>query len=545
MTEYPKRRGISRESLFMILSGGVFSATALFMVFFGALHVDEGYYHLVAHLTSRGAVPYRDYFYVQMPLFPYVYGLLFRLLGHSFAVARFISVLFSLAGLFLATRVARRLGGVRAAAACAGLIAFQPFTIYYLSIVKLYAVCALLLVFVVLALTLRGSETTRFGLAAFFLALGTGCRMTIAAGGIALVVLAFLRTRNLKLPTITAAIFALTLLSVLIPFIHMAPDTLLYDVLKYHFDKESFSPARQIYHRLLTVFQLSNLYFLPLLIAGTALVLTLLRSTDKQNRPLGTNDALWVLAAVTGAHFMSQAPYVYRYLAMLVPAYAAILGPEAVRLESGLKSGVPIPWGWVFILSCLMTLGARGLADAGKLSNGGPLVQLESVAQTVKMLTPPDKPILTFNNSVAVEADRDVIHGDEMNVLSYDPAWTTERCKKFSVLNVDMLERYILEQRFGAILITRTSFLGNFPTFYNPGEIGARPRIMAAVQSRYVRIKSFPGFGYMGEKADLYVTAVSRKTGTENTADPLEGSRLQTHSAEKKFMHTDPEKSQP
>ncbi|HPQ42388.1 MAG TPA: hypothetical protein PLV45_18595 [bacterium] len=130
------------------------------------------------------------------------------------------------------------------------------------------------------------------------------------------------------------------------------------------------------------------------------------------------------------------------------------------------------------------------------------------------MLTSPGDEILTFNNSVAVEADRPVLPGDEMNVLTYDPAWTRERCEQFHVLNVDMLEQALETERLRAVLVTRFSFIGNFPTFYNPSEVGARPRIMSALEKHYHKINTFPGFGYMGEAADLYIP-VSRRSGED------------------------------
>jgi hypothetical protein len=148
-------------------------------------------------------------------------------------------------------------------------------------------------------------------------------------------------------------------------------------------------------------------------------------------------------------------------------------------------------------------------------SRPNPMAQLKGIATEISVVTAPGDEILTFNNSVAVEAGRNVLPGDEMNVLTYDPAWPRERCETFHVLNVDMLEEAIKTSRLRAILLTRYSFIGNFPTFYNPGETGARPRIMAAIEQHYHRINTFPGFGYMGEDADLYLPVTKRESSPE------------------------------
>lgn len=496
--------------VFLMGCGVSYCVLAYVMIFFGELHVDEGYYHLIAHLTSAGKMPYRDYFYVQTPLYPYVYGFVFRILGSGFEAARGFSAVLGLSSLLLAARIARRREGVRGAAAAAGLIVCQPFTIYYLTIVKLYALAALALVLAVLFLDAESKPERRYPAAAFWLAVATGIRLTVAPALGAVVILALIRTRRLKPAVLAALTAALTLAAIIIPFYLAAGDTITYDLVRYHFQKEAFSIARQVLHKLDTCFHLAKLYFL---MGCLALASVAFRWLSRKNNPgdidpvpLSSRDSAWVLSVVALVHFASQAPYVYRYLAMLVPAVAAILGAEIVRLERFMnRSGRKMQPGWVFGMACVMTLAGRGGEDLGDLTGGGAMMYLKSVSAQMEMMTSPEKPILTFNNSIAVEAGREVMRGDEMNVLSYHPDWTEQRCIQYAVLNADMLERQINRERFGAILVTEYSFLGNFPTFYNPGETGARPRIMSAVEMHYIRIGTFPGFGYLGEDAHLYI----------------------------------------
>lgn len=54
------------------------AATGLYYIFLSltrAIDADEGYFLYAARLTSEGQVPYRDFFYTQMPLIPYLWGM--------------------------------------------------------------------------------------------------------------------------------------------------------------------------------------------------------------------------------------------------------------------------------------------------------------------------------------------------------------------------------------------------------------------------------------------------------------------------------------
>ncbi len=504
------------ESFFLLFSALFFCVAGFVLIFIGKHHVDEGYYHLIAHLTSRGDLPYRDYFYVQTPLFPFVYGLIFKVFGSGFFCARATSLFWAVLSLLVAGHIAMRQGGRRSAAATAGLIACVPFTIYYLTIVKLYALTAFWMVLAVWALTALKKPTARYSIAAGIMALGVATRLTLAPAIPVLVILAAIRTRRITPPLAALLTATAVLTAILLPCWMAAPDTFAYDIAGYHFDKESFSGFRQIFHRLDVVSKLIKIYFLQVLCLAAVFIFRWSTRTGDKRVPVGERDAAWMLAAVILFHFTSQAPYIHRYLAMMIPPVAALIGPELVRGETLFKNHSPLKHtGWLFVLACALMLISGETLNLVNLRQN-PYVQLKTVAHRIGMFTGPGTPILTFNNSVAVEANRPVLDGDEMNVLTYHPAWTEARCRKVHVLNLDMLEHHIKNEDPGAILLTETSFIGNFPTFFNPGEEGARPRIMAAIRDHYLKVSTFPGFGYMGEDADLYLPVSRTDTPARN-----------------------------
>ncbi len=75
-----------------------FLLSGLFFSFLGLnrfLAADEGFYLLAAKEVYFGRDLYLDFFYPQMPLFPYFYGLFLKVIGYSWEIARLIAALIS------------------------------------------------------------------------------------------------------------------------------------------------------------------------------------------------------------------------------------------------------------------------------------------------------------------------------------------------------------------------------------------------------------------------------------------------------------------
>ena len=122
---------------------------------------DEGVYAYAAHLAVDGRLPYRDFFYEQMPLLPYVYGAWTALAGESWYAVRLLSALFALAsGVLLYALATRRLGDSRYGLAAVVCYAGSALVFGYFTIVKTFALATfLLLVAYTLAERGRGSRS--------------------------------------------------------------------------------------------------------------------------------------------------------------------------------------------------------------------------------------------------------------------------------------------------------------------------------------------------------------------------------------------------
>jgi 4-amino-4-deoxy-L-arabinose transferase-like glycosyltransferase len=107
---------------------------------------DEGYYGLAARLVFEGRVLYRDLFYPQAPLFPYVYGGWMQAFGTSLYASRSLSVVCAaLLSILVCRHAVERFGSAwLAALAVAALLADRSVLEWYAT-AKTYALSTLCL----------------------------------------------------------------------------------------------------------------------------------------------------------------------------------------------------------------------------------------------------------------------------------------------------------------------------------------------------------------------------------------------------------------
>src|ERR671935_3245744 len=100
-------RRLGEALLVVAAQAAVFVPLAVFRFVDG----DEGVYAYASRLAVHGHLPYRDFFYEQMPLLPYVYGAWIGVFGESWYAARSLSALAAAAvGALLYLHVERRAG---------------------------------------------------------------------------------------------------------------------------------------------------------------------------------------------------------------------------------------------------------------------------------------------------------------------------------------------------------------------------------------------------------------------------------------------------
>ncbi|MDR3707006.1 MAG: hypothetical protein P4L33_01800 [Capsulimonadaceae bacterium] len=99
------------------------AALTLYLAHFGATNDDEGFYCLISREVIAGRALYHDLFFTQMPLLPYVYGPLLRLMPQSIESGRWISCVLTLLGVLATWRAAWILLSPAASFAALALVA--------------------------------------------------------------------------------------------------------------------------------------------------------------------------------------------------------------------------------------------------------------------------------------------------------------------------------------------------------------------------------------------------------------------------------------
>ena len=215
-------------------SAAVAAAQALVfgpLVAFRFLDGDEGVYAYASRLALHGHVPYRDFFYEQMPLLPYVYGAWIGVFGESWYAARSLSALAAAAtGALLYLHVERRLGPWPGLVATC-LYALSGLVFGYFTIVKTFALASL---FLFAAFFLVEARRPRWLVAGLLVGLAVDTRLVFAA---AIPAFALLAVRRRALPPFGGGLAVGLVPSAV--FLAVSPHAFVFDNLRYHGEKTS------------------------------------------------------------------------------------------------------------------------------------------------------------------------------------------------------------------------------------------------------------------------------------------------------------------
>ena len=512
--------------IWISLALAVCSALSLyaFSVWFGNLNQDEGWYLYAARSVSAGAVPYRDFFFTQGPVMPYVYGLLARLwVPYGVLGGRLMTVFFGLLGCVLAALLARRAVPSQRAAE-AGIMAFaltacNLYHVYFTTLPKTYALAACLLLGGYLTLTLclsrRRKTSSRMSCmwalpAGLLVALAAGARLSL--GALLPVTAIWLLATYRK----TGSAFFWFSLGGALGLVLVYGPTLL-DAREQFLFAQSFHVSRGGHDPFFIVGSLARTVraYLPAFLLGAALVLIRLFHAHGAAHPAANEEPegvvyrggiwpfLWVSAflAVFLVQLASPFPYDDYQVPVMGLLVAALAGWGANAASSGtLRGSLCLFW----VLAALLGTFASPLPQEWLVARQdrfwpvrkpvSDLALLRATARDIRMLAESDRVLLTQDTYLAVETGMRVPEGLEMGPFCYFPALSDADAKRFHVMNRNRLSALLASAPCGVAAFSGYGLAIRAPVMDEVPQEDVQ-LFLGLLGKNYDRVQEVPDFG--------------------------------------------------
>jgi Dolichyl-phosphate-mannose-protein mannosyltransferase len=449
----PGRPGGTKTGALWARAGPVavgLAVTALFLVplaAWGVVDNDEGYYGLAAKLTIHGEVPYRDFFYPQAPLLPYVYGAWMQVFGVSLEATRALSVIFALAlGALICQHAARRFGTIWVGAVAVVAFASTRLVSTWYSTTKTYALSTLLLfgAFMLLDRDAKGRTPERWLAAGALLGLAIDVRLIFAT---TVPVFVFLLWRDRAAERSAAghwvAGVALGLLPSLILLI-VAPSQFVFGNIGFHSVRSESGLVGNLDQKFDIITDvLGQPEFVALLVLAAIAIAVLLAS--RRPPPL----AFWLAAALGFASLLPTPTYaqyacttvpflIFTALELVPPIRAQLARPGGARYRNWALAGVGL------LTVAFVIEGARGIEQAHDLNSFR--LAADEQADLIDRETEPGERVLAFRPLYAFLSHADQVPGfenDEAPVAAEIGDMTQADAERLKLITNERLEALI------------------------------------------------------------------------------------------------------
>jgi hypothetical protein len=333
------RRRVGAIALLVVLAqAAVLESVALLRFVDG----DEGVYAYAGRLAVHGELPYRDFFYEQTPLLPYVYGCWAFVVGESWYALRTLSVVAAVAvGLLLYLHL-RAKAGVASALVAAAIYGGSALVFGFFTLVKTFAVSGLL----VFAAYFLAASGRRWLLVGVLLGLAVDTRLLLAA---VLPVFAVAAHRARRLPPLSAGIGAA--IAPTLVLVALDPAAFFFDNVSYHSLKSSGGLVGDFHQKAQTAATLLGfeptdralgLQFAVLIVAALG-ALALPRVRRRALFPLGIALSLAVASILPTPTYVQYFALTVPFFAVAAAEVAAVGSRAAVAVAAALYL---LPAGW-------------------------------------------------------------------------------------------------------------------------------------------------------------------------------------------------------
>ncbi len=493
----------------VLWSAIVYWLLSLTYVIAGRLHLDEGAYLYAARSVYRGEILYRDFFFLQPPLHPYIYGIP-QLIFPGLLAGRLTSLFLGLIATVLLIRTAIRLGGRNAGIITLAIIASNSFQIYFFTITRLYSLTCLLLVLGCCFLVSRHELTpvrATLSLMSFALALGT--RLTTLPVFCLALLYVIIQSRTLRGKLIPGLLSILVLLAIFLPFAYLAgPDRLWFNLLGMNLSLHSHDLTANLLQKARATSQLVRFYFLAFVMSIPLIPIYFQRIRNQSFREFlrdvtSIRGFLWVLTlGLLSVHTIAKI-YQVSYQTIVMPIFIMMTAVEWSRIYSDSAPETRRVFKYLLLAGCVLSVLAYGRESLSIIDGKPAYMALREQAQFVKDHSETSHRIFSADSAlIAVEADRRLLTG--MAGSDLFPDWTTEQCQHFNVLNFDIMESYVNEKSGRILIHGDRSFSLSLP-YLKPIHPGKREAFLKLVKSRYTLEKVFSNLYIPGSKTYYYL----------------------------------------
>lgn len=411
-------------------------------IYSGKLNADEGFYALAAKKVMQGNVPYRDFAYSQLPVLPYVNGLVMEISGYGVVEQRTVNAVWGLLTLSVLLCVGLFTKQLWPVLWGCMLVALSPYWISYVCLGKTYAAASFFMAVTAASILLE----FRFPVKIFICSLGgllaVGCRLPVApAVAVLWIALLFQAETNKKrilafgwLVSFSTAMF--------VPFYIVSPESFIFWNVDYHM---ATSVVRRGW---------PSIYEHILLSPGCIFVLIctlvyLLRNYKNQDcHKIGV-----FLAAVIGILVQLCLTSSYGENATPFIALGVISSMMILYKSRWFKPTLSLA-----LIAPVFLYWQAGLppTDADSVSS------IVETAEYVKKKVPKDGKILTSVPIIAIQAEHDVVSGNEMGQFGMTAEIEKDRAKRLGLLTYQDLITLVEHQEPEAVVLRNFRSNWNF-----------------------------------------------------------------------------------
>lgn len=505
------RATMAIERRWSILLIGLLVAELIFLLFYRRINLDEGWYLNAARLVYQGKLLYQDFAYTQTPLLPYVYGFFQQLFGVGLYQGRVLTILLALGAWLLSAATARRLAGPLAGIICLALLATSIFAATQYTYTATYALTAYLIAAACYVALLQWQPDLRNLLATMLICLAVGTRLSTVVLLPPFLLYLLLTSAQKWRALLVIGTTALVTLGITLGIFWLRSGELMsYDIWGFHLDRILRTRWRllKIQDRALRT---AVDFAIPILLSlwggiwGGRRLWRQWRMGVALQTPLTIVTMVFMIAGLYVAHLVPRTTDSY-YNALQLPLMAlvggVVFGSYLARLrnrgmgEQQLRSSWAV-WLLILALASNAALQLRAVLRDGALTD--PLTNQVAVvrhaAAIVQQYVPVDQPMLTFNQHLALEAQRETPPGYEMSIFAYRPTWDVAQAEHYKVINNTML----LDD------LARPMAIAAFTAFDLEQIYGERSDFLSILSERYRWFYTIPQFGPYGDILYLYL----------------------------------------